>query len=325
MIRRPGGEAISAGPDAPWKEAILDRFRLGAGDLLGAGSESWVYALDDERILRIRRQPAELDRLRALASFLERIAGRLPFDTPEILSIEADGATIERRLAGRPMTEALDRLEGDGRRRALSNYFGAAVAIRSITMDDQPFGALLDPDKGTAPGWRTFLSASIDRSAMRYQARLEAAFGNVATLVDKARERLAAVPESPDKTLAHGDFLPGNVMIGDDLEVSAVLDFGAWTLVAEPSYDATGAAMFCEVTNECRPADWTFLRSLLLDGSNQAAIDVMTAYRVYFAFTLFDPMDAAGLYPKLYPWNVRTLGGLSDGTVGDWVQESGVN
>lgn len=218
------------------------------------------------------------------------------------------------------MTEVLAEREGDSRRLALRNYFEAAAAIRSIGMDGEAFGALLNPDQVTAPAWRSFLLESIERSAARYRVQLTAALGEADALVARARDLFVAVPERPEKVLAHGDFLPGNVMIGDDLSVSAVMDFGAWTLVAEPSYDTTGAAMFAEITNECTPADQMFLRSLLLAGSDQAAIDRMTCYRVYFAFTLFDPEDAGDLYPRLFPWNVRTLGQLADGTVGDWVR-----
>ncbi len=296
----------------------LARFGLGEADFLGAGSESWVYALDADRILRIRRHrtdPADIERLK---HFLDRVAGRLPFDTPMIETIEPDGATIEKRLAGRVMTAVLLGLQGERRQQALCAYFEAAVAIRSIAMPDEPFGELLAPRPLVAAEWTTFLAASLDRYAARHRANLQAGFGDADALVAKARALLAAVPSRPEKVLAHGDFFPGNVLMDDALRVTGVVDFGTWTIVAAPDYDVAGATMFAEVSNACGPDDAAFLRALLLEHCGAAAIPILSFYRAYFAFALFDPEELSGLYPKLRPWNLATLRQLADGTLADW-------
>jgi Phosphotransferase enzyme family len=232
--------------------------------------------------------------------------------------IEPDGTTIEKRLPGRPMADMLSNLEGERRRTALASYFEAATAIRGVAMPDHFYGQLLVAEPIVASEWTAFLSASLDRYLARYRRPIEAAFGDAETLVGKARALMAAVPAQPEKVLAHGDFFPGNVLIDDRLKVTAVVDFGTWTLVAEPLYDIAGAVMFAEVATECGPDDWAYLRSLMLQHCGETALAAMTFYRAYFALALFDPAETGGLYPKLHPWMVATLRQLADGTLGAW-------
>jgi len=287
--------------------------------LLGAGSESWVYALDADRILRIRRKARpDLDAIGRLKRFLDDIAGRLPFPTPRIEAIEPDGVSIETRLAGEPLSGVLGRLDEDDRRRALLRYYETAAAIRAITMPHGPYGLLLAADRVAADTWPGFFLASLDRHVTRTRPYLEAAVGDVDTLVMRARDLIAALPKTPEKVLAHGDMYPGNLLMDDGLNVTGLVDFGTWTLIAEPNYDVASAVMFAEIDDACTKADCAWLRSLLIEDAGKDAIPAMTCYRAYFAFTLFDPHDDTGLYPKLLPWSVAALRALADGSLADW-------
>jgi aminoglycoside phosphotransferase (APT) family kinase protein len=308
----------------PGRTATLERFGLDESDLIGEGSESRVYALGRDRVLRIRRTPAaERGEIETVARFLDTIAGRLPFATPEIERIEPDGSTVEKRLAGTPLSDLLPRLDGARRRAALSAYFDAANAFGRLAMPDQPYGLLLAGARVTADTWPGFFVASLERHVARTRPHLEALFGDVEDLVAKARALIAPLPDRPPKVLAHGDVYPGNVLMDDDLQVTAVVDFGVWTLVAEPLYDVTSAVMFTEIADSCGPRDIAWLRSLLVAHAGEAAIPAMTFYRAYFAFTLFDPDDRTGLYPRLRPWSLAALRQIRDGTLGDWAMSTG--
>ncbi|WP_342028630.1 phosphotransferase family protein [Bauldia litoralis] len=296
---------------------MLARYGLGEGDLLGVGSESWVYALDASRVLRIRRAPEAPGTVERLKRFLDDITGRLPFPTPRIEAIEAEGVTIETRLHGRPLSEILPDLGADDRRTALQRYCDVAVAVGAVTLPDEPYGLLLASDRVTADTWPGFFAASLDRHVARTRPYLAAAFGDVDALVGKALDRMTALPATPRKALAHGDVFPGNVLMDDDLTVTGLVDFGTWTLVADAGYDVTAAVMFAEVDAACTPDDGAPLRAILLDHAGAAAIPAMTFYRAYFAFTLFDPHDN-GLYPKLQPWSLAALKALADGSIDDW-------
>jgi hypothetical protein len=104
----------------------------------------------------------------------------------------------------------------------------------------------------------------------------------------------------------------------DRLAVTGLVDFGTWTLIADPLYDVTSAVMFAEIADACTTADCAWLRSLLFEDGGAAAIPAMTAYRAYFAFTLFDPADRTGLYPKLNPWSLAALRALREGRLAEW-------
>ena len=53
----------------------------------------------------------------------------------------------------------------------------------------------------------------------------------------------------------HGDYFPGNVLLGDDLRVSAVLDLGWLTVVGDPTHDVRSAVCFWAVRPWSRPGD----------------------------------------------------------------------
>ena len=213
----------------------------------------------------------------------------------------------------------LPRLDQRDRRKALLRYYETAAAIRAITMPDEPYGLLLAADRVTADTWPRFFLASLDRHVARTRPYLEAAVGDVDALIVHARDLIAALPQTPEKVLAHGDMYPGNVLMDDDLNVTGLVDFGTWTLIAEPNYDVASAVMFAEIDDACRKADCAWLQSLLIEDAGKDAIPAMTFYRAYFAFTLFDPHDDTGLYPKLLPWSIAALRALADGTLADWV------
>lgn len=270
-------------------------------------------------MVRIRRaRGVDLDAIGALARFLDAIAGRLPFATPRIEAIEPDGTTVEQRISGRPMSERIPHLSSDRRRTALRNYFDAAVAVSAIAMPEEPYGLLLADERVTAATWPGFFIASLERHVARIRPDFDPANGKLDALVARAHALLAALPAQPPKVLGHGDVFPGNVMMDDDLSVTGLVDFGTWTLVAEPLYDPVAAVMFAEVADGCGPDDIAWLRSLLIAHAGAAAIPAMTAYRAYFAFTLFDAHDSGALYPKLQPWSLAALRQLADATLGDW-------
>ncbi|MCP4382310.1 MAG: aminoglycoside phosphotransferase family protein [Hyphomicrobiales bacterium] len=307
----------------PSKAGALRRFGVDPGQLIGAGSESEVYALDDHRVLRIPRgRGPDNGALARRQRFLDDLVGRLPFDTPQIEAIEPDGATIEKRLVGQPMNDVLKAVAGEDRQRALTSYFNAATAFRAIKLPGARYGNLLAEEPLLADRWTEFLSTSLTRRVAQHRAHLADAFGDVDTLAGQAFDLLSLVPEQPEAVLAHGDFFPGNVLIDSQMNVAGVLDFGNWTLCAEPLYDLAGAVMFAEMTTECRPEDWRMLRALLASHCGGQPPAAMAFYRAYFAFTLFDPNGTASLYPRLHPWNVSTLTQLRDGSITDWIRTS---
>ncbi len=282
--------------------------------LVGWGGQSWVYALDEKRILRILRRPGEPQALRRQQSFLAEIDGRLAVPTSVIETIDGQGRyTIERRLAGTSLLALLARLGGADRRKAIAAYVDGAEATGRLLMPERPYGQVLASAPITAKTWPGFFRASLDHWLAANGAAIAAATGSVQRVSANALALAAALPETPAKGLAHGDYFPGNVLLDERLTLSGLVDFSVFTLVGDPLYDAITAALFLEMIDEAGADDVALARQLVLDRHGEAILPVGRFYRAYAAILMADPANAAPPYPRLYAWSVANLRALAAG------------
>jgi len=268
-------------------------------------------------VLRVLRRPHAVAALERKRDFLATIDGRLPFATPVIEAIGADGAwTIERRLPGISLLTLMRDLRGSARDMALRSYAEAVDAIGTITFPDRPYGQVLDDVPLTAGTWRGYLRLGLDRFIALNGAAIEVARGDLGELRAMALALLDDVEDRPPKALLHGDYFPGNVLIGDDRRVSALVDFSSWTVVGDPLYEAIGAAIFLEMSEEASAEDIVLVRRIILDRHGDAVRRPARFYRAYFAFAMAEPGNAAGVYPRLWPWALANLAALREGRIG---------
>jgi putative membrane protein len=280
-----------------------DRLRL-----LGDGGESLVYELDEHRVLRVlKRGGDQSTSMRRLQELYDAAAPLVPFALPRLLEIgTSDGQTysIEQRIPGLSMRDVLPPLRGPDRTRLLGNYLSAAQQLKTVTLDDRPYGELLTPEPLTGDTWHGFLTAAIDRVVARHGEALRADTG----FDDDGRRRLLAqlahVPERPPKALVHGDFFPSNVMVSDDLEISGVLDFSPMTVVGDAQVDVAGSLMWLEVVPGYRAADSQALRRLITDRHGREIEPALSFYRVFYSLYFMRARDDD---PMLYRWCVRNL------------------
>jgi aminoglycoside phosphotransferase (APT) family kinase protein len=246
--------------------------------------------------------------LRKQKEVLDAIDGKLPFGTPRVEAFGENGEyVIERRLAGRPMPEVVRGLATEERAVAFRNYVAAIEPLGAITFPDRPYGQLIAEPALTASDWHDYLRRSLDRFAARNAATIAAEFGDVAALVADAVRLLGGVDPYPPKALVHGDYFPGNVLLGEHLRVSAVIDFSTFTLVGDPLLDAACASAFLEMNEPFTAADSALVRSLAIERFGNRLADAEPFYRAYFAFFLASPEYAQPPYPKLYAWSLANL------------------
>lgn len=280
--------------------------------LIAAGGESFVYALDEARVLRVLRRPQDPAALRRKQAFLAALDGRLPYATPVIEAVDPGGGwTVERRIPGLSLLSRLRRLEGDGRATALTRYAEAVAAIAAVTYPDRPYGEILAVPAVTAPTWHAYLEAGLDGFIAANGATIAALHGDVGALRARALDLLGGVAERPAKALVHGDYFPGNVMMDEALAVTGLVDFSSWTTVGDPVYDAVGAVLFLEMTDEARPEDVALVRRVVAARHGDGFARSLPFYRAYFAFAMADPANAGGPYPLLWPWARASLAVLA--------------
>src|SRR5690349_19173087 len=128
---------------------FLQHFGLAPAALLGKGSESSVYALDQTRVIRVYGRDAALGYIQARASFYTQLAAHRPrFAIPQVLDqgvIDGQPYTIEQRMRGHDLAHMLPQLTGQDRTRALVSYLDLAAQIGTIEFPDAPFGEMLLP------------------------------------------------------------------------------------------------------------------------------------------------------------------------------------
>ncbi len=166
----PGDNGVMSTP-------ILHHFGIPSTALLGKGSESQVYALDQARVLRIYPAGASLAALQARQSFYTQLAARHPpFVIPTVLShgvIDEHPYTIEQRMHGHDFARVLPQLTGRDRARALTSYLGLATQIGTIEFPDAPFGEIIVPGTLQRDTWPDFLWDRAQQTLQRSRRDVE--------------------------------------------------------------------------------------------------------------------------------------------------------
>lgn len=229
----------------------LERFaRRGYRDVtpLAAGTEGAIYDLGDGTVAKVwgHRRAAELSLMQRF--YADVAAADLPFATPEILVVEdvaGTAVTFERKLPGQPLSA---RLNADGQQldpaaarcvtavlRALASV-PATVSMRQLPVLDegQPLWAGAADFPGALLG---LLRRRVSRSGDVIRRDLPDFDLRYAGLQDKLR----ALDPVPDTAL-HGDLVPDNILVDQELRPLAVLDFGFLTTAGDPRLDAAIAA-----------------------------------------------------------------------------------
>ena len=208
--------------------------------------EATVYARDDATVLKVYRQPPALPNLHVLQQFYDLLDGEdVPFALPRIFAVEDHGdaiATVERRFTGVPMTE---RISASNAASFYERYLDAAFAVGRVRLR-APLGRLKLFDPGgisTSDDWHTFLRRFVDQAAARSAPFLRRDVGDWDGKRGALNARLAAPYDGP-MALIHGDVFPGNILMDGD-QITALLDFGIFTMWGDPLWDiATACAFF---------------------------------------------------------------------------------
>jgi aminoglycoside phosphotransferase (APT) family kinase protein len=297
---------------------LLAALGVAPAGFIDAGRESAVYALGDERIARVFRAPRDPGALARLQAFLAGIDGKLRVATPRIETIDAGGRyTIERRLPGISLLRRLPRLAGAERTAALQSFVAAADVPAALTLADRPYGHLLEARPLAAETWTAFLAASLERALARNRETIARAAGDAGEVRRRALALLEALPARPRKALVHGDWFAGNVLLADDLTVSGIVDFGVYTMVGDPLYDAATAALFLEMTDGATTADAAAAGAFARQRHGEAIVATARFCRLYAAVTMADPAYAAPPHTGLHAWSLATLTSVAKGAPAD--------
>lgn len=248
--------AEGAGPD----EAVLAAFGLDGSALLGAGGEARVYALDEERVLRVPRGALPTAVLEDRRAFLDAIAGG-DLVVPEVLEhLEVAGLTVvvERRLPGRSALEVLGE-PGTDRATLVRHHLDVVARIADLRCPADSFGELWGDFALQARSFRAWAAARLGAS-LRVG---DEAYRDLDPhrLTDDLVDALAE-PEPPAPVLVHLDAYLGNLLADRD-RITAVIDFGPMSIGGPRDLDPAAAVAYLapEITPTATDADRAVART----------------------------------------------------------------
>ncbi len=275
-------------------EALLSDFGIAPdAEAIGLGEQAAIYQLDDERALRIFKDASRDKFISEQADLLTAIRGQnLSFATPEFLEwgiIDGTLFAIEALLPGRSFLGELTRLRGVARLTAWTNYAEAVYELGRLKFQAPGFGDLY-PHTATDPirasTWRGYLGATIDNHLTRFHAELCLDVPHLDGTIARIHSALDRLHEPESGHLVHGDYSPGNVMIDDMHNVTAVVDWSEYCVIGDPLLDLAGSLTYLEMQAGIEPGDIGHVRSHLVDIAGDHILLPISAYRMWIALMM---------------------------------------
>ena len=233
--------------------AVLTPFGVRADALLGHGGEAWVYALDDDRVIRVLHDGGRADDVHRRQCLTDELARSSPvFALPEVVEVgDVDGRVfaIERRLPGRSVMDELRHIEGAARARLIETHLDAAAALGDLHLEPRDgFGDLIVDDAIVASTWHAYLEQRATTNLARSMPELRAIDGI---------ELANALPDTTAADFVHLDAFAAN-MLTDGTRITAVLDIGPTSVVGDRRLDPLGAVVYLaapDISPVATPAD----------------------------------------------------------------------
>lgn len=288
---------------------MLNRFNVGPANLLGKGSESEVYALDDTRVIRLYRPQTDLAYIEQRLALYDLLHQQHPpFELPLVFekgTLDDRCYTVEQRMRGRAFADVLPILTGDERNRALRSYLRVAEQVGRIRFPGRPFGEMLVSGKPLqCASWPQYLWERLQHTYRMSRADVEQDAPGVDAVLAYMQGALRLLEGFQDTCLVHGDYFPGNVFIDDQQNICGVGDFGYSTVVGDPRMDLAGAVVFLEVVDGYQPDDTAFLMQVVEERHGPGMARWIDFYRCYYSF-YFSTCKADD--PRTYAWCIGNL------------------
>ncbi|MFP4600131.1 MAG: phosphotransferase family protein, partial [Persicimonas sp.] len=235
-----------------FEQRWLDHFRAcGYPDATGiaTGMEGAVYMLVPGELVAKVWSRRGIDSLRRLEAFYERLAstnGRVL--TPRILDVDiVDGVAVSKEmfLPGVPLERHLTQTAQSADLRAVDATVEVLEFLRGVGEADEFRDVLvLNETQSTwksATCWSDAIGQLLHRRLTCFGDQLEP----VVPHLDEVLEATLAFLRTRDDvemSVIHGDLCPANIMVDNNLDPVAVLDFGFLSTVGDPAFDASIAS-----------------------------------------------------------------------------------
>ncbi|MCW6004010.1 aminoglycoside phosphotransferase family protein [Micromonospora sp. CPCC 205371] len=255
---------------------------------LAAGVEGAVYRLGDGVVAKVWRRKRAPELLAAQRFYADVAAAGLPFATPLILrveEVEQTAITYERELHGAPLQQRLNDTHAALDATTLSCLLQVVKALATVpatpAMRQLP---VLDEDRPLWAGtddFPTALIALLERRTARYGDLLARHVPGFRLRYERLLTKLDSFDRIP-ATVVHGDLFGENILVDDEGQPTAVLDFGFLSTAGDPRLDASITALITDMYGPHAPARASALTHTFATELGYP-IDVMLAYQAAYA------------------------------------------
>jgi|SRR3989304_5933686 len=285
------------------KEAILKKFGVDQQLLLGKGGEGEVYEIDSGRVLKIYKNP-DTDYLQGLMQFQKQLNDlSLPFAVPQITEL-GEGYSIEKRLQGQTLDKVFPSLNKDEQKTALTNYFQVMKKINNIEFPDSKFGQVLsNVDAVQTESWPEFLTRKMDQEVEKSGEYLRNDVTDFDNKLARLKQLIVNETDTSEKYLVHADYYLNNVLVDDNMDVTAVLDFSIHTLVGDPRLDAA-SILFLTMDKNIKPEQIEMIYQLAETEYGVGTRRILDIYGMYYSIYYSSTHDHD---PDSYKWCINNL------------------
>lgn len=295
------------------RSRILRKYYISPDALLRRGMEAEVYACGPDAVLKLYPGTACLAEMRALQGFYDALDRQhLPYALPRIHMVAQEDdlvVTVEQRLDGTPMSALLPLLDADRLEAMMERYLTAALALSRIQAPpDLDRFKLFDPhgiSRRADGDWHSFLA----RYVARQRARIGLCLSRDVPRFEARMQQLDAVLAQPyggDCRLIHGDFFPGNLLVDEDGQVTALLDFGLMTMYGDYLFDIATGWVFLDMYDELKVHACDRYLALLLDRLGGDLRPMLYRYVLIYSILSADTYSPA-CADGHYKWCVANL------------------
>jgi aminoglycoside phosphotransferase (APT) family kinase protein len=283
----------------------------GSAEPLAAGMEGAVYRLGGGLVAKIWDERPASDLAGLQRFYADLLLASLPFATPEIVAIqEVDGSavTIERELSGRPLRDYLNERDNVAVPAAAEcvltvlRGLGAVTAAQSAR--DLPVLGADEPFRSDR-SWPDAVRRLLDDRTAAFGEQLSDAVPGFGALYANLSTAISELGRADGDFVIHGDICGENILVDDDLNLLALLDWGFLSTAGDPAFDASVAA---GIFNMYGPSAAEIDRQLrrLFEAEFGYPAELLTSYRAAYAVITSNVYDPAG-QDGHFAWCVRQL------------------